>query len=602
MNLKKDFFNRFLFFSIIISIYLTGWFIQDNLVFNSDVSWLIHAASWLLQGASYANHFFESNPPLILYLYLPVLLFTKIFAMDQVIALKLYVYIIASVSLFICHILLKRIFPLQAFIRCYLLIVLTCIFLIFPLNEFGQREHILVLLTFPYFLLMGCYLEKSDSTSNVLKFLIGILAGLGFAIKPYFYLPFFLVETYYGFKKKSWKKIIRIETLSIAIIALIYLTFIFIRHRDYLTVILPFIIHSYYPSYQISFKSLLRLDSSLFFYSTIILFWINYQKNTYKQFSIILLLALIGFYGAFLFQQMGWFYHALPFYSFGIVIVSYLFCIMLINPINRMALVYAIVVLAYLTWKLNFIALDGIFTPSIFFIYFINVFALTLFIAAKNSGISLFFRLTLFSFITIFFLQHIYHHAFVLSVLMFFLCFFVLIPVQTQQKFHYLVVSAVGLIAFVFPFHQYATLYNGSIYYKKMYVDLVEAMKPYRNKRVYYFTTNSELTFPLVYYTKQKYVSRLWSLAYPPLSQENSSALNFYIKNIVADFNQYQPEFVFVDIRTKGNYIFSVPPNFLLLFSSNNAFRKVWKQYDYVTTINNPPLYKFAIYKAISIS
>src|SRR5580693_6445502 len=100
--------NQWIIFTIIISgILLFSWEIQNHLILNSDVSCLTYAASKLLLGGTYSNDFFEINPPLIIYLYTPVVLLKQMMSINTFSALQIYVATISFISLFLCFSLLS---------------------------------------------------------------------------------------------------------------------------------------------------------------------------------------------------------------------------------------------------------------------------------------------------------------------------------------------------------------------------------------------------------------------------------------------------------------------------------------------------------------
>ncbi len=80
--------QRLLLILLMASIFLFAWKLQSALFLNYDVSWLMHASERLLAGGTYSRDFFETNPPLILYLYLPPVIFSKIFAFNLVLLFR----------------------------------------------------------------------------------------------------------------------------------------------------------------------------------------------------------------------------------------------------------------------------------------------------------------------------------------------------------------------------------------------------------------------------------------------------------------------------------------------------------------------------------
>src|ERR1700691_6006992 len=98
MNMKEPLRNGILSFSIIFLVYLFASKIQASLLLNTDVSWLSLAAKRLIFGGNYASHFFETNPPLIIYLYTPLYFLQHFFHASAMLALRIYIFLIATLS------------------------------------------------------------------------------------------------------------------------------------------------------------------------------------------------------------------------------------------------------------------------------------------------------------------------------------------------------------------------------------------------------------------------------------------------------------------------------------------------------------------------
>src|SRR3990167_7896242 len=91
------------FILILIGIYLSACIIQSTLLVNWDISWGLQEANRLLAGGKYAKNFFEPSPPMFLYLYAVPVMVSKIFSIPIILAFRLFIFTLASISLFICY-------------------------------------------------------------------------------------------------------------------------------------------------------------------------------------------------------------------------------------------------------------------------------------------------------------------------------------------------------------------------------------------------------------------------------------------------------------------------------------------------------------------
>jgi hypothetical protein len=368
-----------LFYGVILGIYLLSWLLQDAFLLNSDVSWLMLATKRLLLGGTYTKDFFEINPPMILYLYIPAVWIGNVFSLQADVALRVYVYLLATGSLICCWQVLychsreggnplmvrdnltigSRLrgndklslnntlnlnstlnptnpfklndnFNLTTKLYSMTVIVITAIiFLFLPLSEFGQREHLMLILIMPYLFLMA---DRSHH-STPFCILIGLMAGCGFVIKPYFLAPLILIELHHMRQTRNWLAWLRPEIAGIFFIFALSASIIFIVNRDYLTLVVPLITHLYYQKYALPLHAVLFNEQAVFAYYTLVFYWLSYQSNPHKKLSTILAITISGFLLAFFIQQTSWYYHTLPFFSLSILLCALLFIAWVNNPI-----------------------------------------------------------------------------------------------------------------------------------------------------------------------------------------------------------------------------------------------------------------------------
>ena len=597
-------------------IYLVAWNFQASILLNTDVSWLTLAAKRLLAGGSYATDFFETNPPLIIYLYTPLLLLQHLFNIKVMLALRLYVFFISSLSLFFCYILLKSIInEKNNLIRLILLGTICCVFLISPISEFGQREHLTGILITPYLLLMAARIQNKQFSTKY-DIVIGIMAGLGFAIKPYFYLPLILIEIYYTVVTRNINVIFRSETLVIYLVGCLYFTGILLFHYDYLSTIIPLIQHTYYANYSKPIVVLLFNDQSNFWYFLVAFYCLRYRYTEYRQLRNILLISAFGFWLVFLWQQTGWYYHAIPFYTYTILLYALLYSSLITQEkISKseyfLTGLFSIALFSYYYSHLPFMSESVYYYPSMIMLLCATIFTLLLFISSQQKNglyftsatvITLVICTVFYNYLTI----TIYRpYIFELLLTMIFLNLLLFVP---SAKFKYGYLAILGVLIFLYPFYHAAYTLNYSQYTRQSYQHLIDDMKPYTKKRVYFMTSASELVFPLTDYAKLNNVSRFWSLAWLPSIKHTETfqayeqfykthqvEMDFYTQTILSDFAKHQPDIVLVDLRTKG-YFFNISPDYIRLFSVNSSFKAKWQNYHLVKILDYKPLYKFAVY------
>lgn len=329
ISLEKKY--TFTLLCLISLLCIVAWEIQAHLLLNWDVSWDLLASERLLAGGSYTHDFFDLNPPLIFYVYAPSVFIAQFFSINTTLALRLYIFALSFLSLRLCQPLLHLIFAKESrrFAQAILL-VLVFIFLILPNIDFGEREHLLVIFTCPYFLMMACRLQKKTIDSGM-AITIGAFSFMGFALKPYFLIAFLLTELLtmiYTRDRWCW---LRREVITILTLLMLYVGVILIGYPDYLSLVVPLARRFYYVGFHCSWMSLLNNIPLFFCVLAGLCYLVQYKNNPYQRLCTLLMLAMMGFFTAYFIQQTNWAYHLFPAFAMALLMMSVLFGTLVMN-------------------------------------------------------------------------------------------------------------------------------------------------------------------------------------------------------------------------------------------------------------------------------
>ncbi len=608
------------------AIVLLGWNTQNHLLMNSDVSWFMHAADRLLSGGTYAKDYFEVNPPLTIYLSIPPVLLAKSLGLENQLASRIYIFVIGLVSLFVCHRLLGHIVSqTNKTFHAVFLLVLAAIYFMMPLSDLGQREHLLVMLTMPYFLLAASRIEAYQPVTLRLALVTGIMAGIGFAIKPFFYAPFIMVECYLATSRRSRASRMRTETIAVLCVLAAYIAVIGLFHRDYLTDILPFITQYYYQSYSSSLSLLIFNHNTYFIVLAILTSILSLQKSDQQVLLNILMCATIGFFISYLMQRTHWYYHIYPMLALSTLLIA-----MSLSELMKRYLdfdtainlsIISAMVLAYFCYHFSYLTQMTAQQTTSYFSVFFSIFAYLFYIASpKKSLLKMTALLTIIFYIAFIFYENINlsiwnHWLFSACTLLLFLLFALLIPAkETPIKLQFIFYSFIGTLFLAYPFYQVSYIYNGNIAYKNLYQNLLADLNKYPHQTLAFLTDSAEFAFPAVDYTHQSFASRFGALGGLPVLRYDDADKNYeiaYLRNkykmdfitsaVASDIERYRPEMILVDRREadkkrKLGYFGNNQMNYIKLFTINSHFARVWKDYHYVATIDGQPLYRFEIY------
>lgn len=304
--------HKYYWWFAIFCIFAVGILVQTKMMLNFDVSWLLTVAKKLFLGGHYYTDFIETNPPLILYVYMPAIILAKITHLSFAVAFKTYAFVLAFGLLYLCNILLKKIFSdSYDVVRYALLIAITFSWVLMPGYSFGEREHFTIMLVFPYLFLLDLRLTKKP-LNFYLVILIGFLAGIGFAIKPHFLFALVICELFFMYKKRNLFACLRLETIVIGLVILLYLASLFLFTPNYLFKVWPLVYHLYFIATRGSFGALIAQPTFVFYLIVLGVYFLLYEDIRSKNLAAILLFASSGYLIAYFIQHTTWYYHLLP--------------------------------------------------------------------------------------------------------------------------------------------------------------------------------------------------------------------------------------------------------------------------------------------------
>lgn len=185
---------------------------------NHDVAWLLHVADRWLEGDRLYVDLVEVNPPLIIMLLTPVVAAADVLGAWGASVFYFAVLCLAAASLWLAsRILLRFMVPGSA---SFIIAVVAATHLLLPRTEFGQREHLMLLLTTPYYFTVAAHGTARPPPRRE-ALLTGTLAGLGFALKPHFLLVLIACEAYLLLGVSRWT-VRRPELVAIVAVGITY--------------------------------------------------------------------------------------------------------------------------------------------------------------------------------------------------------------------------------------------------------------------------------------------------------------------------------------------------------------------------------------------
>ena len=173
-----------------IALTLAG---QLNRPAPPDMAFLLYAAGRLLDGATLYRDVVEINPPLVIWLNVPIELLARATHVSEFVVYRLATAaLVGALFWFSLRLVRSYVLPDQPAYGRYLLLLLGVAW--FPLagDDFGQREHFVLALLTPYVLLVAAQRRgaalRGVGPRRAERVVIGVLAGAALALKPHFAL------------------------------------------------------------------------------------------------------------------------------------------------------------------------------------------------------------------------------------------------------------------------------------------------------------------------------------------------------------------------------------------------------------------------------
>ncbi len=282
---------------------------------KDDIAWLLYVARRWLAGRELYVDVIEVNPPLIIWISaIPLTIARWLALTPQSVAMPFFAAIVLACAWWSAC-LLRPIGGLFA-ARIPVFATVGATLMIVPAADLGQREHLLVAAFLPYLILFarGLSPRSSPQPAYATAAAVGVLAGLGCALKPQYCLAFAALEAVaLGHRMRPW----RVAPVAAAATLAFYVGFVAFVCPAYLRQAVPLAL-ALYGATDVSLPVLLLKSALLLGAEAVaVVLWLKDRKTQpYSGAHAGLLLTGIVFAAissAIVFiDGKDWFYHRLP--------------------------------------------------------------------------------------------------------------------------------------------------------------------------------------------------------------------------------------------------------------------------------------------------
>ena len=291
---------------------------------NHDTAWYLIATRKWLEGAALYVDLSEVNPPLNFYYTLPSIWLADLLGISDSNGEYLFKALIIFFMLRWCHVIVRRDLDFSP-VRAALLLIGVTIALVSPaIDNFGQREQLMVILTLPW--LFG---QLASTPPPILQRMVRAgVAALGICLKPHFVIIPIVVTLARILVQRSLRPVFSAENMTLFGVGLAYVTFVAVIHPRYLTDIIP-MAQLIYGAFSSSTEVLLwrvRLEVIILIVPTIAVIFTPVMRREFGLFVT----AAVGGLIVYSLQGTGWNYHLIPFRSFALIA-----CLLVVINNNR---------------------------------------------------------------------------------------------------------------------------------------------------------------------------------------------------------------------------------------------------------------------------
>jgi putative flippase GtrA len=203
---------------------------------NHDTSWYLIATRKWLDGATLYRDIMEINPPLAFYLTAPAVFLSKVTGADSTPIFSWMLLGCIAGSLLWVRSILDRQQDLSDPERLLLLSGFAAMMLVLPIFWFGEREHLMLVFSAPYFC---AAIVRSKKATFVERISLGLFAFLGLGLKPYFLLAPLVLALVSAWRERHWRPILSIPNVALGIACIAYLSATIVLYPDYLGTVVP---------------------------------------------------------------------------------------------------------------------------------------------------------------------------------------------------------------------------------------------------------------------------------------------------------------------------------------------------------------------------
>lgn len=278
---------------------------------NHDTAWYLYVAQGMLDGGKLYHDFIEVNPPLAIWLTLPIVMFARVAGLSPFYALYAAFFLATAFSLLLVWRCFAKLGNFPRWQSRLVLVSMAVGLLFIPGPSFGQREHLLVQLFAPWLVVrfvrfQGAQISVAESA------IVGLLAGVAICLKPQTMLAPLAVEAMIMLRGKNFRTVLVLENVAAAIFAFCYGMAVLLLYPNFVPEMMELGVRAYIPYYGYDASLILKRSAPTAAVLLLALLLQRMARGSMRELSGLALAAALGFLVAYFFQAKGYLYQIIP--------------------------------------------------------------------------------------------------------------------------------------------------------------------------------------------------------------------------------------------------------------------------------------------------
>ncbi len=229
-RLRTPMVRRTLFLAVAVLAITQAYMISiDPALANHDVGWTLYAGGEIWDGATFSLDIIDNNPPLIYWLVAPIHgLATTLGVPPLHFYYQLVALLILGCALW-CWWLLRPCLAHDLVLDTLGIVIVGALVAI-PGYEYGQRDHLIMILLLPH--LVAASVGATQQRSTAVRVALGVTCGIALCLKPHYLLLWLTAEIVLAMRTGSLGAWSRSENWFMAAVGVVYVAVVAVVTPD----------------------------------------------------------------------------------------------------------------------------------------------------------------------------------------------------------------------------------------------------------------------------------------------------------------------------------------------------------------------------------